>query len=444
MSNRLVKKPTVAFATVGCRLNQAETEAIAEEFSNRDWQVLNFSDKADVYLVNTCTVTGRADRSSRQLIHQARRKHSDAFIIAAGCFAKRAADELIEDCEVDLVLGVEEKTKPFDYLPREKSESSAPQRRQSPLVFVDSTESETSVALGTKISGRSRAFLKVQDGCDHACAYCAVTLVRGNSRSASFDEILQAYRRIKQAGFNEVVITGVDISAWGSDIAGNKKDFVDLVAEAATMGIPRVRLSSLEPWELTPERIEKLASIDAWCEHLHISLQSADEDVLSSMRRSTGIQSIEESIEELLKQRPNATIGADLIAGFPGESESAFLKTLDFLKDGRLDYAHVFPFSARPGTPAAEMENKIPHEEIHNRAETLRIEARKQKRIHLEKNVGRIEEVLIEENKVSGYTRNYLRVELKGKTGLPRKLMNVKLMKLDPVKDLIYAEENDE
>ncbi len=197
--------------------------------------------------------------------------------------------------------------------------------------------------MGTRISGRSRAFLKVQDGCDHACAYCAVTLVRGPSRSVPANEVATALKRIRNAGFEEVVFTGVDISAWGIDIDGEIRDYVDLVEMAAETGIPRIRVSSLEPWEIDPKRIERLAGIEPWCEHFHISLQSAAPYVLERMNRTTDIGKLKEALRELLRQRPRATLGADIIAGFPGEREQDFRQTLRFLDEGPYTLPSCFP-----------------------------------------------------------------------------------------------------
>ncbi|MFH0881695.1 MAG: radical SAM protein, partial [bacterium] len=196
-------RPRVAFATVGCRLNQAEADATCDEFTSRGWQVVHFGQSAELVMINTCTVTGRADRSSRQLIHRARRDNPEAIVVAAGCFAASHAEGLAAESEVDIILGVNEKVRPFDYIP----ESGRPAK---PLIYVNDADSEVRTAVGTRVSGRSRAFLKVQDGCDHTCTYCAVTLVRGPSRSAPLDDIKAALRRIIAAGFEEVIFTGVD------------------------------------------------------------------------------------------------------------------------------------------------------------------------------------------------------------------------------------------
>ncbi len=414
-------QPTVAFATVGCRLNQAETDSIREHFAARGYEVVDFSESADVYYVNTCTVTGRADRSSRQLIHKARRKNPDALLVAAGCFATRDAEAISSEGEADIVLGSSEKSRPFDYLPTNG-------RPEKTLVYVSEEDATTSAAVGTRITGRSRAFLKVQDGCDHECAYCAVTLVRGKSRSAPLSEIKEALKRVKNAGFTEVILTGVDLTAWGREWDDFELDWIDLVELAADIGIPRVRVSSLEPWELSVERIRRLAAIDSWCEHFHISLQSADADLVAAMGRPTDMDELRAALQELLKLRPATTIGADVIAGLPGESDEAFTNTLDFLDSGPLHYLHVFPFSSRPGTVAAKMEDQIDSKVVVERAAILRSEGRQRKHIHMHRSIGKIYEVLIEETGNSGFTRSYLKTRIINGSFSPRSLQRVKIL----------------
>ncbi len=423
----------MAFATVGCRLNRAETEAAGEEFLQRGWRVVEFNRPADLYFINTCTVTGRADRSSRQLIHRARRANPDAVVVAAGCFAARAAEELARSGEVDVVLGVEEKADPFAHLP--------PQGRPpEPIVRVSGAGEPLRAAVGTRVSGRSRAFLKVQDGCDHTCSYCAVRLVRGPSRSAPREEVLQALKRIAAAGFQEVVLTGVDLSAWGRDLESESGGLVSLVEDAAELGLPRVRLSSLEPWELTPERVRRLAAIPAWCGHLHLALQSADPEVLRRMGRPMDLARLREALAELLRLRPNATIGADLIAGFPGESEEAFHRTLAFLDEGPLHYLHVFPFSPRPGTRAAELRETVPPEIVTRRAGVLRREGLRRRRVHYADAEGRTAEIVIEQDGRTGYTREYLRARLAGPPRPPRARVNVRLLHFAVKDNLLTAE----
>lgn len=403
-----------------------------EQFAARGWEIVPFHQTADVYFINTCTVTGQADRSSRQLIHRARRKSEESVVIAAGCFAAVGAQELAEKGEVDAVLGIREKARPFEYLPEME-------RSAQPQVHVDADKSQpVRTAVGTRVSGRSRAFLKVQDGCDHACAYCAVTLARGESRSASLEDVRQALSRVKNAGFEEVVITGVDVTAWGQDLEG-ELDFVTLVEEATAAGLPRVRLSSLEPWEVTPDRVRRLAAIPQWCEHFHLSLQSADPDLLEVMGRRTDLDRLRESINLLLKLRPGTTIGADLIAGFPGESEGAFNKSLAFVEAAPIHYLHVFPYSPRPGTPAAQFPNQVDRETIKRRAEALRSAGRKQKLHHQRSVAGEKDELLVEQDGQTGYTRAYLRARLETGHAPPRSRVAVTITGLDEETGTLHA-----
>jgi len=422
---------------VGCRLNQAETEAALEEFSSRGWELVNFSSPADVYYVNTCTVTGRADRSSRQLIHRARRQNPHAIVIAAGCFARRAAEELVAGGEVDLILGNYEKMQPFLFL-------SADGRPSQPVVHIsDEDNYELKPAVGTRIAGRTRAFLKVQDGCDHSCAYCAVTLARGMSRSVPLCEIRHILKKVKAAGFEEVVLTGVDLTAWGLELEDSPHDFIELVQEAASVDIPRIRLSSLEPWKIDPERIAQLAVISAWCPHLHLSLQSADQEVLKRMNRPIDMGRLQETISELILRRPEATIGADLIAGFPGESLEAFNRTLHFIDRAPLHHLHVFPFSKRPGTPAAEFGDQNPPEIIAWRAKQLREVGIASRRRHYQSFIGTQAELLIEMDGQTGYTRNYLRCKLDLKHAKPRSRIIVRIERLNDRENILHVKEKE-
>lgn len=429
--NELEKK-RVSFATIGCRLNQAETDSVRDDFANRGWRIVDFGQSSDVVVVNTCTVTGRADRSSRQLLHRARRSNPNATLVAAGCFAAGHAKELVEEAEVDLVLGVDEKNRPFDFLP----EGGRPEK---PLIFVDVDGGEFRPSVGTRVSGRSRAFLKVQDGCDHQCAYCAVTLVRGPSRSAQRVDIQAALKRVLAAGFEEVVLTGVDLSAWGRDLEDEPGDHISLVEMAAEMGVPRIRVSSLEPWELDVEKVRRLAAVGAWCEHFHISLQSADPELLERMNRSTDLVKLKATIAELIRLRPKATIGADMIVGFPGETESAFLASLSFIREAPLHYLHVFPYSPRTGTPAFKMDGQLNRETLHQRARTMRETAAEAKRKHLAERVGEHDEVLIEEDGKSGYTRGYHRTALVEGQFPPKSRVAVELIGLDDQAERLLA-----
>jgi len=423
----------VAFATVGCRLNQAETDAATEEFLARGWEVVPFQREAEVYFVNTCTVTGQADRSSRQLIHRARRINPSSVVIAAGCFAVRGAEELAASGEVDLVLGIREKAHPFEYLP-------GMERPTKPAVHIDPGEAGRPIqaAVGTRVTGRSRAFLKVQDGCDHACAYCAVTLARGASRSAPLEEVRAALERVHAAGFEEVVITGVDITSYGRDLP-DSPDFVRIVAIAAEVGLPRVRLSSVEPWELSPERMERLAAVPAWCHHLHLSLQSADPAVLERMNRATDLDRLRDVLRHLLTLRPDSTFGADLIVGFPGESEMAHERSISFVRETPLHYLHVFPYSPRPGTPAASLPDRVAPETIKRRAEELRRIGREIKREHLLRAIGKKDELLVEQDGQTGYTRAYLRARLENERAVARKVVAVTITGLDEDSSILQA-----
>ncbi len=433
------QQPTVALTTVGCRLNQAETDAVQDSFAAAGYRIVAFDENPDVHYLNTCTVTGRADRSSRQYIHRARREHPDSVVIVAGCFANRAAQELVEGGEVDLVLGQREKMHPLHHLVNPFA------RPERPLVVLDEAGDSIPASVGVRVTGRSRAFLKVQDGCDHSCTYCAVAPARGPSVSASRIEVLEALRRIKDAGYEEVVFTGVDISDWreGDKLVGkNGSDFINLVELASDIGLPRVRISSLEPWSMTPERIQRLAAVDAWCEHIHLALQSGDDAVLRRMNRKLDLGQVRETMQELIGLRPQATLGADMIAGFPGETEAAFENTVELLHEGWIHYLHVFPYSPRPGTPAAKMRNQVPMETLLKRAARLRKLSDKLKKDKMLTMIGHKSELLVEQDKRTGYSKNYLRAGLLADSSRGAgKRVPVKVTGFDERKKLLEVEE---
>ncbi|MBS1261874.1 MAG: Threonylcarbamoyladenosine tRNA methylthiotransferase MtaB [Calditrichaeota bacterium] len=433
------KQPTVAFATVGCRLNQAETDAVQDRFLAAGYRVVAFADDPDVVYLNTCTVTGRADRSSRQWIHRARRRRADSVIIVAGCFANRVADELARGGEVDVILGQREKLNPLAHLPH------GPRRPAEPVVANAGPGGSTPAAVGTRVTGRSRAFLKVQDGCDRACTYCAVTLARGPSASAPAREVREALRRIADAGYEEVVFTGVDLADWRNDqraVANGEPDFVSLVELASDAGLPRVRLSSLEPWALAPDLIRRLAQCEPWCEHVHIALQSGDPGVLRRMNRLHDLGRVREAMQELIRLRPEATIGADMIAGFPGETEQAFANTQALVAENWVHYLHVFPFSPRPGTTAARIKSRVDPDTVRKRARRLRELSHLKKLAHMRAAVAKKAELLAEQNKRTGYTRNYLRADLRADASRgPGKLVPVRITGVDHTRFTLEAEE---
>ncbi len=434
-----INQPTVALTTVGCRLNQAETDAVQDAFVTAGYGIVGADDRPDVHYVNTCTVTGRADRSSRQWIHRARRDAPDSVIVVAGCFANRAAEELADCGEVDIILGQRQKMFPLEYL------CDPYHRPDEPLVVLSPSDESIPASVGVRVTGRSRAFLKVQDGCDHSCTYCAVAPARGPSVSASVTEVKEALARVAGAGYEEVVFTGVDISDWRPDArirSNDDSDFIRLVTLAEDAGLPRVRISSLEPWSLTPERIERLADCQSWCEHIHLALQSGDPGVLRRMNRTLDLGQLRESMQELLLHRPQATIGADIISGFPGETENAFSATVKLVEEGWIHYLHVFPFSPRPGTPAAIMKHQVDVETVHARAGQLRNLSHRVKKVKMTETVMMAGELLVERDKRSGYTKNYLRAKLKvDSTRGSSKRIPVKITGYDTKRQILVAEE---
>lgn len=333
---------TVAFHTIGCKLNRHETNDIERQFAERGWRPVAFGEPADVVVVNTCTVTAQSDSRCRAALRKARRESPTATVIAAGCFAQAQPRALAGMPEVDLVLGNREKELIFDHLDDDGRPLS---QRVAAAVLTPGTK--PAFALVTAFSGQTRAFVKIQDGCDAGCAYCIVPLARGPNRSLPTDVVLDHVTRLVAAGYREIVLTGVHLGTWGRDLEPRQTLARLLGRLVALPGLERLRLSSIEPTEFTPELLDLLAASPAICPHLHIPLQSGSATVLRSMRRPSGPEVFARVVERLARTLPDPGLGADVIAGFPGEREADFEETVGVTRSLPLTYLHVFPFSPR-------------------------------------------------------------------------------------------------
>jgi len=403
---------TVAFHTLGCKLNFAETSTIARDFAQKGFEKVGFQSPADVYVINTCSVTENADRETKTIVRSALKLNPDAFVIVVGCYAQLKPGEVSNIEGVDLVLGATEKFKVTEYLN---------DLTKKDFGEVHSCEiNEADFFVGSySIGDRTRAFLKVQDGCDYKCTYCTIPLARGISRSDKLENVLQNARDIAAQGIKEIVLTGVNVGDYGKGEFGNKTHehtFLDLVKALDEVdGIHRLRISSIEPNLLKDETIQFVAQSKRFVPHFHIPLQSGSNQILGLMKRRYQRELYAERVASIKKHMPHACIGVDVIVGFPGETEEHFLETYNFLNQLPISYLHVFTYSERPNTEADAMPGVVPIKERKRRNKMLRILSTKMQRAFYESQLGNTLEVLFEgENKegyITGFTQNYVRVK---------------------------------
>lgn len=418
----------VAFYTLGCKLNFSETSTIARGFSQEGFDRVDFSQKADIYVINTCSVTENADKKFKTIVKQAQKANPNAFVAAIGCYAQLKPEELADVGGVDLVLGATEKFKITDYLN---------DLSKNDFGEVHSCEiEEADFYVGSySIGDRTRAFLKVQDGCDYKCTYCTIPLARGISRSDSLENVLKNAKEIAEQDIKEIVLTGVNIGDYGKGEFGNKKHehtFFELVkALDEVPGIERLRISSIEPNLLKNETIEFVASSRTFVPHFHIPLQSGSNEILAKMKRRYKRELYVDRVAKIKSVMPDACIGVDVIVGFPGETEEHFLETYHFLNDLDISYLHVFTYSERDNTEAVDMQGVVDQKVRAKRSKMLRGLSAKKRRAFYESQVGTEHTVLFEgENKqgyIHGFTENYLKVKLPWNPALVNTLHRVKL-----------------
>ena len=422
----------VAFYTLGCKLNFSETSTIARSFEHEEFDRVDFSQPADVYVINTCSVTENADKRFKTIVKQAQKSNSEAFIIAIGCYAQLQPNALAAIDGVDLVLGATEKFKITDYL-------NDLTKKQLGAVHSCAIEDADFYVGSYSFGDRTRAFLKVQDGCDYKCTYCTIPLARGISRSDTLQNVLNNAREITQKGIKEIVLTGVNIGDYGKGEFGNKKHehtFFELVkALSKVEGLERVRISSIEPNLLKNETIDFVAQSDNFVPHFHIPLQSGSNQLLKLMRRRYMKELYVDRVEHIKSKMPNACIGVDVIVGFPGETDDLFLETYEFLNALDVSYLHVFSYSERPNTVAAQMEHKVPKEVRTKRSKMLRGLSSKKRRAFYESQLGSVQTVLFEgENKegyIHGFTPNYVKVKTPWNPNLVNTAHEVSLKQID-------------
>jgi threonylcarbamoyladenosine tRNA methylthiotransferase MtaB len=403
-----IKKKKVAFHTLGCKLNFAETSTIARSFPEDKFEKVPVSSVADIYVINTCSVTDTADKKCRQAIKRFINQSPEAFIIVVGCYAQLRPLEISAIPGVDLVLGTNEKFDIADYIDDYKKKST------SEIHSCDLSDSDQ-YNFSHSVGDRTRSFLKVQDGCDYHCSYCTIPMARGNSRNAGIESLVHEAEKIAERGVKEIVITGVNIGDFGKT---TDESFVDLMKELVKVeGIQRFRISSIEPNLLTDELIRLAASDNKILPHFHIPLQSGCDKILGLMRRRYTRDVFAKRVNSVRNMLPLAGIGADVIVGFPGETKSDFEDMYTFLEAMPLSYLHVFTFSERPGTIAEKLPGKVPFKEKEERSKTLINLSHEKNSSFTKMNLGQTSYVLFEKKQddgfVTGFTSNYLKVEHK-------------------------------
>jgi threonylcarbamoyladenosine tRNA methylthiotransferase MtaB len=426
-------KKTVSLHTLGCKLNYSETSTLAGEFHNRGFSVREYGEQSDIFVLNTCTVTENADKECRQIIRGVLHKNPSAYVIVTGCYAQLQPHELAAINGVDLVLGTHEKFKLFDYA--ENFE-----KKNYSCTFTSPIDSVTDFdyAYSSDIDSRTRAFLKIQDGCDYNCSFCTIPLARGGSRSLEINKVIENAQKLIDTGYKEIVLTGVNTGDynWEDRNRGlelRKYKLLDVLYELDKLDIKRLRISSIEPNLVSDNIISLVKSSDKFCKHFHIPLQSGDKEILKLMKRRYNPELYCELIQKLNEEIPDIGIGVDVIVGFPGESDENFENTCRFIDGLEISYLHVFSYSERKNTFAASLPGGVEITKRKNRSLVLRELSAKKKQGFYGKNSGAIQEVLFEtlqkDGNILGFTGNYIKVKIPGSKALENRILQVKLGK---------------
>jgi len=420
----------VAFYTLGCKLNFSETSTISRMFEQKGYKKVDFTDTPDIFIINTCSVTENADKKCRKIVREARKISPEAYITIIGCYAQLKPKEISEIPGVDAVLGAAEKFRLIELL-------DGFVHTEETKVLASEIDEARTFNNAFSINDRTRTFLKVQDGCDYSCTFCTIPLARGNSRSDTIPNILKSANEIGESGVKEIVLTGVNTGDFGIRNGKREDKFIDLVKELDKVdSIERFRVSSIEPNLLHNPIIDFVADSDKFVPHFHIPLQSGSNRILKKMKRRYLRELYVERVEKIKSVMPDCCIGVDVIVGFPGETEEDFLETYNFLNELDISYLHVFTYSERSNTPAAEMDEVIPMKVRNKRSKMLRSLSEKKKRKFYEENIGTVREVLFEEDiengMMHGFTENYVRVEAKYDPVLINETKKVKLTSIAP------------
>ncbi len=408
-----MKTKKVAIATIGCKTNQCDSAWISSSLSRQGYEIVPSNGSADYVIINTCSVTARAAAQARKFIRQARRTSPKAVIVVTGCHAQAFPEEMADLPETDLILGNREKESIADLIPQKKTGMKTV--RVSPLNHPSSQLLPATT--GTPFVSRTRPFLKIQDGCEESCSYCIVPRVRGSCRSVPVEEVIKSITALRAMGYREAVLTGINLGCYGRDLSppANLSCLLERIEKDQL--IPRIRISSLEPKEWTEELIRQFSASSILCPHLHIPIQSGDDEVLRRMNRPYGREYVRSLLFTLLELVPDVAIGLDIIAGFPGEGDEQFRNTVRLIEEAPVTYLHVFPFSRRSGTPAASFPDQVPVRTIQERSKILREIGGKKRLGFAQRFIGKSLPVLVEgAHKKNGYrrglTRNYIQVAI--------------------------------
>lgn len=412
----------VAFYTLGCKVNQYETNAMIDIFKNNGYEIVDFTEYADVYVVNTCTVTSMSDRKSRQILRRAKHLNPNSILCAVGCYAQVSKADLEKIEDIDIILGTVEKKDILKIVKKYEKEifREISENVESDNLLIEEKRKVISVENimklqpyqgyeGIAYTEHARAEIKIQDGCDRFCSYCIIPYARGPVRSRKSDEIIEEIEKVASSGVKEVVITGIHISSYGKDFDGTY-GLIDLLEEINKIdGIKRIRLGSLEPRIITKEFVQRLVKLDKICNHFHLSLQSGCDETLKRMNRKYTTEEFKQIVQLLRKNIPEVALTTDVIVGFPGETEEEFEQTVEFLKDIKFSKMHVFKYSIRKGTPAATFTNQVSDDKKEERSNILLEMSDIHEKEFAENYIGKEVEVLFE-NEIEGHTTNYIRV----------------------------------
>ncbi|TSJ37274.1 tRNA (N(6)-L-threonylcarbamoyladenosine(37)-C(2))-methylthiotransferase MtaB [Mucilaginibacter corticis] len=428
----------VAFYTLGCKLNYSETSTLGRLFSNAGFDTVDFTDKPDVFVINTCSVTDNADKKCKKVVKEALKVSPNAYVTIVGCYAQLKPTEIAEIPGVDMVLGAAEKFQIIDHI-------SDLTKKPKAVVYNQPVSEANEFVPAYSFGDRTRTFLKVQDGCDYSCSFCTIPLARGASRSDTIENVIEQAKQIAASGVKEIVLTGVNLGDFGIINGKRENKFFDLVkALDEVEGIDRIRISSIEPNLLTDEIIEFVAASKRFMPHFHIPLQSGSNKILSLMRRRYKRELYADRVAKIKQLIPDCCIGVDVIVGFPGETREDFIDTYNFLNELEVSYLHVFTYSERENTLAAEMSGVVPGSTRADRSKMLHILSDKKRRAFYQTQLGRAEEVLFEgdikEGFMHGFTRNYVKVKTKFDPVLVNELKAVRLANVSADGDVEITE----
>lgn len=415
----------VAFHTLGCKVNQYETEAMEELFKKRGYEVVLPDDIADIYIINTCTVTNLGDRKSRQFIRRAKKLNEESIIAVVGCYSQTAPDEVEKIEDVDIIIGTTDREKIVDLC----EEVKRTKKRINIVRNIKSYKQFEDLSIDN-VKSKTRAYIKIQDGCNQYCSYCIIPYARGPIRSRKIENIISEAEKLAQANFKEVILTGIHVASYGKDL--KNISLLDVIEQISKVdGIERIRLSSMEPTFIDENFMKSAVEIKKLCDHFHLSLQSGSDSVLKRMNRKYTTNEYRKIVELIRNYMPNAGITTDIIVGFPGETEEEFYETYNFVKEIGFSRIHVFKYSPRKGTPASKFSNQIHGNIKHRRSEEL---------IHLgnelmdafnERFIDKTVDVLFEEEKdgfFEGYTTNYIRVKVESNKNIQGEILPVKII----------------